>query len=226
MRSNTERCTCGVTWHRAHKRLDVARRPAVEDAEPGARVVPFVVRVGRRAVRFPYVGVKAEPLGFRPVHHPVERGERHALPRVAAADVRMRARKPDLLDAPGLCRILELFVPQQRREAASRLVDGHGVAREPDLRAQLRVGELELPEERVDEIRQVQRQADGVHRVPDADEMDDGRRTAVEARDVARSDASGAPTDPASCRARRTACATATSDTCGGTACRCPRCPS
>ena len=71
---------------------------------------------------------------FRPVHHPVECDKGHSLPRVAAADVRMHAGKPDLFDPLPVARPL---LPQHWLEALARLVQRQRVAGMRDVLTQI-----------------------------------------------------------------------------------------
>src|SRR5262245_62004173 len=129
--------------HLAH----VARLPPIEHAESRPGVVELVVDVGVLAERFPLVFVQskamrvlAQPGSLGLSQHPVERDERHALLGIAAADVGMSAREPDLLDTP--VRLLRL-VPQQRRKRMALVVDCQRVARAIDASPETVAGKLE-----------------------------------------------------------------------------------
>ncbi len=103
--------------------------------------------------------------------HPSQRDERQVVVRVAAADVRVHAGKPDLLDALGVVRAR--LVPQHRLEGVALVVDRDRVAGAIDLRRQLLIGEAVRVEDAVDHRRQlVDRKAHGIDGVPDADEPD------------------------------------------------------
>ena len=123
----------------AAERLDVARLPAVEEAEAGARVVELVVHVGVVAAPSAVARLRsAGPDRLRLAHHPVERDERHALLRIAAADVRVRAREPHLLDARTSAP--SPSVPEQRLERVALVVDRERLAGMVDAALSLRSG--------------------------------------------------------------------------------------
>jgi hypothetical protein len=103
--------------------LDVPWLPAVEGAEPRSRVVQLVVDGCAVADGLACEWNEAKPRCLRAFHHPIERHERHALLRVAAADVGMHAREPHLLDAVG-ARSLTSLVPHERMERPALVIDG------------------------------------------------------------------------------------------------------
>src|SRR5262249_51219423 len=94
---------------RRTQRLGVPRLPGVQLSEARGRVVELAVHVRGSPVQLPLFGDEAQRVWqlarLRLRHHPVERHERHALVRIAASDVGMDTREPDLLD-PRIARII------------------------------------------------------------------------------------------------------------------------
>ena len=161
---------------RQAERAHVPDPPAVEHAEARAGVVQLVVDVGVLAVQLALILVDAQAglaerraCALRFGQHPVERDEREALLRVAAADVRMRPGEPDLRDTAFS---LPALVPQQRAERMPFVVQRQRMAGAIDARAQAVVRKLEPVHGAVEHIGQVERQSDRINRVPDADEPD------------------------------------------------------
>src|SRR4029077_13585375 len=88
---------------------------------------------------------------------------------ISATHVGVGAREQDLLDAAWL---LTLFLPEEGAEGRASVVDGEGMARLLDARAEGQVRELEAVDRGVDDVGQVERQADGIHGVPDTEKGD------------------------------------------------------
>jgi hypothetical protein len=84
------------------------------------------------AGRQPQAGIEVVDL----LHHPFERNVRETVVFVAAPDIGMRAREPDLFDPLAL-------VPQRRRKVGALLVDGQRLATVLDARTEFAVTEFQ-----------------------------------------------------------------------------------
>ena len=177
----------------ATQRFDVPRGPTIEEAETGARVVQFVVDACMRAEQPQILIVQTQTARSGLVEHPFQGHQRHPLFRVAAADVRVNACEPHLVEArafrggvsrrlPLRARIVGGFVPQHRLERHAWLVDRKRLAGVVDAPTQVLGRELELIDERVDEIAESEGQPDRVDGVPYAHERDRYRMVDLVAR--------------------------------------------
>ena len=125
-------------------------------------------------------------------HHPVERHQRHPLFGVAAADVGMHAREPDLFDSG-------VVLPQKDFEGRPRFVDGQRVTCLLHTVGPGAPGELEPMNEVIPDPRDARNgKPDRVHRVPYTHELD--RSLSVEA--VSRKRPELAPEPPETARQR------------------------
>jgi len=113
-------------------------------------------------------GVEFKSALGRPFHHPGQGDVRKARVPVAAANVRVHAREPDLLQA--LATDSVLFSPHTGLEGLAALVDGQGLKGVVHAAAQVHVVEFDI-KELVDDVEVPGRNAQRPHRVPDADTM-------------------------------------------------------
>jgi hypothetical protein len=99
--------------------------------------VPVLQAVGRQRLaeltgQEPQAGIKIVDL----LHHPFERNVRETVAFVAAPDIGMRAREPDLFDPLAL-------LPQRRWKVGAFLVDGQRLATVLDARTEFAVAEFQ-----------------------------------------------------------------------------------
>ena len=158
---------------------DPARLVAVVRGDALAAVVDRPGTAGERdeAILDDLQRAQARFLGF--LHHPQQRDVAQALVRIAAADVRVHAGEPDLLQAvlpdlqvPGHA-VLVQFVPEQRQEGIALVVQRQRVPGALDPHVQAVVGHAQREDPVVDGARQL-REGTAVGRdgVPHADEAD------------------------------------------------------
>src|SRR6266545_3380547 len=88
--------------------------------------------------------------------YPLERHQRHAVLRIAAADIRMYARKPNLLDS-------WISLPENRLKGGTSFIDCKSLTGVVHLPAQLMVWKLEAMEKGIENITAMQGSAHRVH---------------------------------------------------------------
>ena len=99
--------------------------------------------------------------------HPPQGDVREALHRVASADIRMDAGKPDLLDR--LMRMDWRLTPKDRMKRLSFIVNGKGLTGKGDVAPQIPVVKFFHPKRgALNCFRDVVRRADGSNRIPNA----------------------------------------------------------
>ena len=145
---------------------EVPRSPAIEQSQSGPRVVHQVVHGGVAAKQIAIQQLRAQSGVLRMRQHPVEGDQRHSLFGIPATDVRVDAGEPDLID-PRIG-----AAPQYRHEREARIVDGKRVAGALDVPAEVVGAKLELIDQTIRGVGNGERHADGIDRVPHADELD------------------------------------------------------
>lgn len=111
-------------------------------------------------------GVELQSAFGRPLHHPGQGDVREARVAVAAADIGVHAREPDLLQP--LVADIFLLSPHAGLEGPAALVDGQGLKGVVDAAAQVHVVEFDV-QELVDDVEILGRNTQRPHRVPHAD---------------------------------------------------------
>jgi len=146
--------------------LEVARLVAVVARNATARIIHGAVLVGQRLLLGADGLQQPQPGVCRFGQHPVQGNVCQALVRIAAADIGMHARKPDLFDALA-------WLPEVGVEHVALIGQGQRVNGVCHAIAECAVRNVERPDHRVDEDGEfVDGHSIGGHRIPDANEVD------------------------------------------------------
>src|SRR5437016_3591570 len=92
---------------------NIPNLPPIKDPKPSARIVELVVNIGVLSIKGMIGREDPQAMSLRFLHHPFESDKRHALFRVPATHVGVRAGKPHLLNSG---RIFRVNVPENRRK--------------------------------------------------------------------------------------------------------------